>query len=182
MIVEHPTAQGTTPVTIRVFVMIILTLPNVLTASLDGWDQPAVTPVYTARLTPRTKSVNVIPPVTTVWAVTSSALAMESVTATDLEHASVIHWSDGVERTVKFQDVPDIPKQTLSVRITGIVTASPWNVSVERGGGAWLVTSLTALGNLIVTVEGCVMRCLTPQFVTTAPWVGWPVEPAMICV
>lgn len=83
---------------------------------------------------------------------------------------------------MKFQDVLDIPKQTLSVRIMGIVTASPWNVSVGRGGGAWPVTSLTALGNPIVKVEGCAMRCLTPQFVRTAPRGGWLVEPAMIRV
>lgn len=81
---EHPIAQETTPVTIRVFVMIILTLPNALTASLDGWDQPAVTPVYTAHLTPQVKSVSVTPSVTTAWAVTLSAPAMESATATDL--------------------------------------------------------------------------------------------------
>lgn len=179
---EHPIAQETTPVIIRVFVMIVLTLPNALTASLDGWDQPVVTPVYTAHLTPQVKSVSVTPPVTTAWAVTLSAPAMESATATDLELASVIHWSDGVEHTVKFQDVPDILKQTLSVRITVIVTASLWNVSVGRVGGAWPVTSPTAPENPIVMVEGCVTRCLTPQFVTTAPRGGCLVEPVMIRV
>lgn len=141
-----------------------------------------VTPVYMAHLTPQVKSVSVTAPVTTAWAVTLSAPAMESATATDLELAFVIHWSDGVEHTVKFQDVPDILKQTLSVRIMGIVTASPWNVSVGRVGRAWPVTSPTAPENPIVMVEGCVTRCLTPQFVTTALRGGCLVEPVMIRV
>ena len=125
MIVEPRIALETTIVTTKVFVMVTLTLPSVQTATLDGWDQHVVTPVYMAHLTPQDWSVTATRPAIMGGVVTLSAQVTASVTVMGRGPASVIHWLDGVAYSVKSQAVLDIPRLTSSVLVTETVIASP---------------------------------------------------------
>lgn len=134
MTAVNQTALGNLTVTIRGTATLCITLLNVQTVMMDGWELTAALSVSMELQMRMEPSVTVPKLVSMVLDVTLNVLVMVYVIHKAQVNVSVIHFQAGMVHTAKFQDVQEVQTQMLNAVHEETVILRNMNVIVMLAG------------------------------------------------